>query len=172
MTAAEPALPAPAPGLLASVIVMTSLDDTPLGHVAFLLIAHPPARRGGETPLTIETQMRGLGAALGLATTSEPLPDIGRRLQMQGHQAAILDVGQCDYMLRVPAGSGEWARFVAKGGPVVVALGLDELSPGSDRAKVEEYLAASAVADRLLLGKTYVGAPSGRWVRDRQGGTA
>ncbi|WP_432110770.1 hypothetical protein [Streptomyces sp. YPW6] len=149
----------------------TWLDVTPSGHVAFLLIAHPPARRGDKTPAAIETRMRGLAAALRLAPPSELLPDIGSRLRVHGQTAIILDIDRCDYRLRVPVGSGEWSRFVADGGPVAIALGLDELARGADFAGVEDYLALAAANDRLLMGKTYVRRASCGWVRDRLDGT-
>ncbi|RZU21756.1 hypothetical protein EV567_2261 [Streptomyces sp. BK239] len=171
LTAAERTLPIPDAGLLASVGVLTWLDATPHGYVAFLLIAHPLARRGDETPVAIETRMRGLGASLGLAPASDLLPDIGRRLRMQGQATVILDIDQCDYLLRVPVGAGEWTRFVDEGGPVAVAVGLDELSRGADRDRVEDYLAVTAAGDRLLMGKTCVRHPSGRWPRNHAGGT-
>ncbi|MFF9316588.1 hypothetical protein ACF1BP_07645 [Streptomyces sp. NPDC014735] len=171
LTAAELALPAPDAGLLASVVVMTWLDVTPPGYVAFLLISHPPARRSDETPVVIDTRMRGLGAALRLAPSSELLPDIGGRLRVQGQTAIIFDIDRCDYRLRVPIGLGEWTRFVTDGGPVAVALGLDELARGADFARVEDYLALAAVNDRLLMGKTCVRRPLRGWVRDRMDGT-
>lgn len=171
LTAAEPTLPTPDAGLLASVAVMTWLDVTPPGYVAFLLIAHPPARRSDETPVVIETRMRGLAAALRLAPSSELLPDIGGRLRVQGQTAIIPDIDRCDYRLRVPVGSGEWTRSVADGGPVAIALGLDELDRGADFARVEDYLAPAAVNDRLLMGKTYVRRASRAWVHERLGGT-
>ncbi|MFF3454631.1 hypothetical protein ACFYXH_09900 [Streptomyces sp. NPDC002730] len=46
---------------------------------AFLLPAHPPARRADETAETIEAGMRGLADTLDLAPTSAKVPDVGQR---------------------------------------------------------------------------------------------
>ncbi|MFD9859771.1 hypothetical protein [Streptomyces alboflavus] len=159
MTAAEPLLPTPDAGLLARVGVTTWLENTPLGCVAFLLIVPPPSL-DNESRSVSELRMRGLGAALGLAPTSQVLPDIGPRLRMQGQTAVVVEIDQCDYQLRVPVGTSEWARFVAEGGPVAVALGLDELRRGTDHGGVERYLARTTEAERLLMGKTAVRRPS------------
>lgn len=162
-TAATPPL-APLPptaGLLASVLVSAWVDITPPGAVAFLLLAHPPARRRGDSRSVIQAQMRGLGAALGLAPASEELPDMGSRLIVRGSTAAVLRIDRCAYVLRVPVPAA-WARFVAGGGTVVVSVGLDALARGSDRGAVEEYLTESASTDRLLMGKAHV-RPSGGW---------
>jgi hypothetical protein len=154
LTTSGPEPLTPSPGLLCSVAVTMWLDSTPAGEVAFLLIAHPPARRAGDTPELIGQRMRGLADGLGLAPASQPLPDMGRRLFMHGRTAALLVVDGCNYLLRVPTG-GEWSSFVTDGGPVAVALGLDELATHANRETVEAYLTKCTRGDRLLMGKTY-----------------
>ncbi len=136
---------------------MTWIDVARSGPLAFLLLAHPPARRENETAATIEAHMRGLAGALGLAPATATVPHIGPRLQLQGRGAALLNVDRCDFMLRAPVGV-QWGAFAALGGPVAIAVGLDPRSNGEQDA-VEAYLAASTRADRLLLGTTHVHRP-------------
>lgn len=74
LTANASTPPAPDAGLLTSVSVPTWPDVTRSGHVALLLTVHPPVRRSIETASTTEARVPGLGAALGLAPSSELLP--------------------------------------------------------------------------------------------------
>ncbi|MGI5256989.1 hypothetical protein [Streptomyces angustmyceticus] len=145
-----PASTPPTAGLLATVQVMAWIEVAVSSPLAFLLLAHPPARREKETAETIEAGMRGLADTLDLAPASAKLREIGRSVFLQGRGAVLLDVRGCDFMLRAPVGP-RWAAFVALGGPVVIALGLDPLGNGTQQG-VEAYLAASTRADRLLLG--------------------
>lgn len=161
LTAPEaPTFAPPTAGLLATVQVMAWIDVAASSPLAFLLLAHPPARRGKETAETIAAGMRGLADALDLAPASDKLPDVGQRLLIQGPGAVLLDVRGCEFMLRAPVGP-RWGTFVALGGPVVIALGLDPLANGTQQA-VEAYLAASTRADRLLLGTTHAHRPGAR----------
>lgn len=161
LTAPEtPAAAPPTAGLLATVQVMAWIDVAASSPLAFLLLAHPPARRGKETAETIEAGMRGLADGLDLAPASAKLPDVGQCLLLRGHGAVLLDVHGCEFMLRAPV-DPRWGAFVALGGPVVIALGLDPLGDGAQQA-VEAYLAASTRADRLLLGTTHARRPGAR----------
>ncbi|WP_409471922.1 hypothetical protein [Streptomyces sp. HC307] len=144
---------APSAGLLASVAAWFWIDVTQAGHVAFLLIAHPPERRPDESPQVIEARMRGLAHALTLAEPHKPLPDIGPRLFMYRSADALLSLDDCDYLLHVPIG-GQWARFVCDGGTVTVVVGLDPLAPGSPIEAVDAYITQRVTEGRLLLGKT------------------
>lgn len=56
--------PVPTAGLLASLAAWFWVDPAKVGHTAFLLLAHPPARRKGGSPESIEGHMRGLASAL------------------------------------------------------------------------------------------------------------
>ncbi|MBB4892368.1 hypothetical protein FHS39_001379 [Streptomyces olivoverticillatus] len=47
--------------------------------MAYLFIAHPPARRPNETRESIEKSMRDLGATLGLHPASQQMHYIGDR---------------------------------------------------------------------------------------------
>jgi hypothetical protein len=143
----------PTAGLLAAVVTSTWIDRTPHGDAAFLLVAHPPDRRAAFASVdTVAPQMRGLGEALGLAVAAERLPFIGHRVTVHGDKAAVR-VDGCDYSLGATVGP-RWGRFVADGGPIVIALGLDPLSHGADRATIEAYLGRCTLAGRLLLGIT------------------
>ncbi|MEU8586921.1 hypothetical protein AB0C59_07930 [Streptomyces sp. NPDC048664] len=139
---------------------MAWIDVTVNGPLAFLMLVHPPARRQDETAETIEADMRGLADALDLAPASAKIPDLGSRLRIRGRGTALLDVRGCDFMLKAPVGP-LWCAFVAPGGPVVIALGLDPLGNGTEQA-VEAYLAAGTRADRLLLGATHARPPGTR----------
>lgn len=152
---ADPRPVPPTAGLLASVAAWFWINLTEVGHVAFLLIAHPPERRPGDSAQLIESRMRGLARALSLAEPSEKLPDIGPRLSMHRESLAVLRLDGCGYRLHIPTG-GEWARFVRGGGTVTVAVGLDTLPPHLALDAVEPYVSRSVTAGRLFLGKTRV----------------
>ncbi|MCP3821900.1 hypothetical protein NLX86_28550 [Streptomyces sp. A3M-1-3] len=154
----QPATITPSAGLLASVAAWFWIDPTKVGHVAFLLIAHPPGRRPGESPQMVEARMRGLADALTLAEPAALLPDIGPRLFMHRESDALLRLDGCDYLLHVPIGGG-WARFVCDGGTVTVVVGLDPLPVSSSLEVVDAYITERATQGRLLLGKTRADRP-------------
>lgn len=147
----------PTVDLLRSVLVSTWIDTTPHGHVAFLLVAHPPSSdlQGGGS-LDTERKMRGLAACLSLAPPSALLPDIEGRLTMSGRTEVLVSIVGCGHDLRVPVGT-QWGGFAAAGGPVVVVVGLDPLPGGADRRAVSAYLAEGARSGRLLLGRACTG---------------
>ncbi|WP_328437574.1 hypothetical protein OHA71_10635 [Streptomyces sp. NBC_00444] len=148
-----PSAVTPTAGLLASVAAWFWIDLTQVGHVAFLLLAHPPGRQPCDSPEMVEARMRGLARALTLAEPSQPLPDIGARLFMYRDMDVLLSLDGCDYLLHVPIG-GDWARFVCNGGTVTVAVGLDPLPARSRLEVVDEYVTRRVCESRLLLGKT------------------
>ncbi|GAA2070535.1 hypothetical protein GCM10009801_21350 [Streptomyces albiaxialis] len=155
---------APTPGLLCSVVTTTWIDVTPAGSVAFLLIAHPPPRRSGESAAALREDMRSLGTALGLVSSRCPLPDIGPRLTLHGGKAAIR-VDGCDFLLGTTIGA-TWSDFVAQGGPVVVSLGLAPLPVGADRDAVEAYIGECLATGELMLGAIMSTAPGRRRASD------
>ncbi|WP_405891532.1 hypothetical protein OG427_40100 [Streptomyces sp. NBC_00133] len=142
----------PTAGLLASLGVWFWIDLTEAGQVAFVLLAHPPARRESESPESTEGDMRGLAAALSLADPSARLPDIGPRLVVRG-RSALLSLDGCRAALHVPV-SAEWSGFASAGAPVAVAVGLDPLQPRTPFAAVGPYVSEGAQRGRLFLGKT------------------
>lgn len=148
-----PSAVTPTAGLLASVAAWFWIDLTQVGHVAFLLLAHPPGRQPGDSPEMVEARMRGLAHALSLAEPSQPLPDVGARLFMYRDTDVLLSLDGCDYLLHVPIG-GDWARFVCDGGTVTVTVGLDPLPAGSSIEVVDAYITRRVREGRLLLGKT------------------
>jgi hypothetical protein len=170
MTESSQAFPLPpTAGLLCSVAVSTWIDSTIAGHVAFLLIGRPPVPDPHTTPDTTELQMRGLAKGLGLAPPHALLPDLGTRLFPYESESTsvVITIDDCEHLMRVPIG-GQWFRFVADGGPVVIALGFDRLKPDANREEVETFLADSAITGRLLLGKTHAKQPAPETPPDRR----
>ncbi|WP_103534654.1 hypothetical protein [Streptomyces sp. SM11] len=154
----RPATIAPSAGLLASVAAWFWIDPTKVGHLAFLLIAHPPGLRPGESPQMVEARMRGLADALTLAEPTVLLPDIGSRLFMHQESDVLLRLDGCDYLLHVPIG-GDWVRFVCDGGTVTVVVGPDPLPVSSSLEFVDAYVTERALQGRLRLGKTRAAPP-------------
>ncbi|MDT0451963.1 hypothetical protein [Streptomyces hesseae] len=142
------------PGLLCSVVVSTWVEDTAAGPVAFLLIGHPPARRQGETAESIEQQMLGLSAALGLTGSSEPMRHVGSRVILLGASGALLSITGAPYSLRLPPVGAEWSRMVGEGAPVCILLGLDPIPPYSDEKATQEHLSLWLSHDRIRMGAT------------------
>ncbi|WP_434600106.1 hypothetical protein [Streptomyces sp. A5-4] len=152
LTTPESPLTKPTSDLLTAISALQWIDDTTSGHVAFLLLTHPPSSCPSDPQEHLEAQMRGLAADLGLAAPSAQMPDIGTRLV--AHDADIrLCLPGSGLVLRVPVPAPAWSQFVLNGGPVAVVLGLDPFEPTSDRAQINDYLATRALCDRLLMGK-------------------
>ncbi|MEN2420965.1 hypothetical protein AABB02_23100 [Streptomyces rimosus] len=144
----------PGPGFVAGLVVSTWLDTaSPAGNVAWMLIAHPPPRRPGETPERIENCLRGVADALGLRTASEHVPVIGDRLSVRGPHL-VLDYGHPDFCLRVPRPSTRWAEHVLRDGHVCLVLGLDAIAPGAGPDAIERYLHRATAHGRALIGAT------------------
>lgn len=139
---------APTAGLIASLDVRTWLDHTPNAEVfASVLITHPPARRVGESPQAIAQRMLGVAHALGAASPSAELPDVGARVICR-HGVVALALDGTDYLLRVPK-QAEWAETIANLGQVLVVVGLDPLSAAAHGDQVNEYIAASCHNGRM-----------------------
>jgi anti-sigma regulatory factor (Ser/Thr protein kinase) len=147
----------PSPGLIASLAAWHWIDETAVGSVAFLLLAHSTTTSDVAAD-KVPQAMRAVAACLALGECSMTLPDIGPRLHMHGHDV-FLRLDWCEYLLCVPIG-GRWATFARTGGTVAVAVGLDPLPSHSPQDKVTGYMAASAHAGRLFMGKTRACAPS------------
>ncbi|MFE0107108.1 hypothetical protein [Streptomyces sp. NPDC059009] len=142
----------PTPSLLASLSVAQWVDATPNGHVAFLLVTHPPKADTADVGSCIEASMRGLASELGLAPPSSLMPDVSNRLSI-ARDCIMLSLAESRLTFCVSIRNTEWGDFVRGGGPVAIVVGLDPLSPTTERTEINEYLATGATADRLLVGK-------------------
>ncbi|KWT60511.1 hypothetical protein ADL21_18565 [Streptomyces albus subsp. albus] len=148
--------PVPGPGFIAGLVVSTWLDTaSPAGNVAWMLIAHPPPRRPGETAERVEGCLLGMANGLGLRAASGRVPDIGERLSVRGPHF-VLDYGHPDFCLRVPRPSVRWAEHVRGGVPVCLVIGLDAIAFGAGRDVIEGYVDRSTVRDRAYVGATAV----------------
>ncbi|MEV5594096.1 hypothetical protein [Streptomyces sp. NPDC052496] len=153
----------PGPGFVAGVVVSTWLDTaSPAGTIAWLLIAHPPPRRPGETAGRIEAGLRGMAGALGLRAASRHVPVVGDRLTARGPHLA-LDYGHPDFCLRVPRPAPRWLGYVLNGGAVCLVVCLDAIAAGAGPGLIEERLRRTAERDRVLVGATGLrhGGPRG-----------
>ncbi|MEV7281027.1 hypothetical protein [Streptomyces sp. NPDC093111] len=146
--------PIPGPGFVATLLTSTWLttpeDADPLG---WLLVAHAGARRAGETPQSVEASLMGMAETLCLAPAARTLRNCGERLIVRAG-AAALHYGHPTTVLRLSHTARSWMTHVSRGGPVVIALGLDPIPPGAGRDAVEEYLHRAARAGRVHLGAT------------------
>ncbi|MEV5983525.1 hypothetical protein AB0L85_00660 [Streptomyces sp. NPDC052051] len=146
--------PVPGPGFMATLLTTTWLDSTEdLGDVAWVLIAHTGARRRGETPETIETNLMGIVDALGLSPMSETLPNVGGRLVVRTGITAV-HYGHPRYVLRLPRASQRRTTHVALGGPAVIAVGLAPAPPGAGQDGIDKYLWSSGSNGRVYTGAT------------------
>lgn len=129
--------------LLNSVAAWTWVADTGFGPMAFLLVAHPERLEG--------RRLEGLADAMGLGSPKVRLRDTGERVTLFGCTNAAVHLDGCDHLMQVSVGD-HWSRLVADGGPVALLVGLDPLPRRAPRERVEPYLAATALADRLRMG--------------------
>lgn len=140
--------PTPTADFISSLASWTWLEDTAVGPVAFLLLAHPQA--GAVSP-----QLAGLADGLGLAPPGRSLPDTGERVTLRGRNRCAVLVDGCRHLVEVEVGD-HWAQFVRAGGPVALLVGLAPLARCSPRDEVESYLGRAALGDRLRLGTARV----------------
>ncbi|WP_030678991.1 hypothetical protein [Streptomyces rimosus] len=148
--------PIPGAGFIAGLVVSTWLDAaSPVGSMAWILIAHPPPRRPGESTEGIETSLRSMADALGLRAASGRIPVVGDRLSARGAHL-VLDYGHPEFCLRVPRPSARWTEHALGGGHVCLVLGLDAIAPGAGPDVIERYLCRATARDRILLGATAV----------------
>ncbi len=144
--------PVPGPGFVAGLVVSTWLDTaSPAGNVAWMLIAHPPPRRPGETVERVEGCLLGMANGLGLCAASGRVPDIGDRLTVRGPHL-VLDYGHPDFCLRVPRPTVRWVEYALGGGQVCLVLGLDAIGPGAGPEAIDRYLHRVTARDRALVG--------------------
>ncbi|MEU9792662.1 hypothetical protein AB0E27_18890 [Streptomyces sparsogenes] len=156
--------PVPTPGLIASLNPRLWLDHTIGGEVfAALLLTHPAPQLEDVDPVEIERTMHRVAASLGLAPRDQGLMDVGERLTVHKGGVILLHFDGAQYALRLPA-HPRWAQTIAGFGKVLLAVGLDELSPVASPAEIDEYIEAGGETGRLLVGLARV-ADSPRTIR-------
>lgn len=149
---AESAPSAPTPGLIASLNARLWLDHTLGGQVfTALLLTHPTSQIEDVDPATVERSMRGVAVSLGVVPRDQGLADVGERLTVHQGGVILLHFDASKYGLRLPA-HPRWAQAISGFGQVLLAVGLDELSPVASRAEVDEYIEAGGETGRLLVG--------------------
>ncbi len=136
--------PIPTAGFISSLASWTWMEDTAVGPVAFLLLAHPQAG-------SVSVQLTGLADGLGLAPPGRLLPDTGERVILRGRNRCAVLVDDCRHLVEVEVGN-RWAEFVRTGGPIAVLVGLAPLARCASRDDVESYLGRAALANRLRVG--------------------
>ncbi|MFF1356004.1 hypothetical protein [Streptomyces sp. NPDC058297] len=146
---AAPTPRVPTPGLIASLSVRPWIDHTADGTgFAPVLITHPPARRDADTAAAISQRMLSVARALGAAPPRATLPYVGERVAV--HNGIVLvRLDGSEHMLTMRA--GRWAQVIVEIGQVLLAVGLDPLSPGACGADVDEYIECSGKAGRLYF---------------------
>ncbi|MEN3585319.1 hypothetical protein AAH978_14335 [Streptomyces sp. ZYX-F-203] len=152
LTRLPQSLAVPEMGLLTGLSTWTWPGTTPDGrHVAHVLLAHRPSRASHDTPAVIEARMRHLAECLGgLARAEDPVPDLHGRLKIIGSQM-LLHFPGARWGLRLPT-HPSWTRLVHDAGHAALILGLDPLWQSADASRLDTYLGAALVADRLLFG--------------------
>lgn len=149
---AASAPPVPTPGLIASLNARLWLDHTLGGQVfTALLLTHPTSPLDDVDPVKVERTMRGVAASLSVAPRDQGLADVGERITIHPRGQILLHFDGSQYALRLPA-HPRWAQAIAGFGRVLLAVGLDELSPVASRAEVDEYIEAGGQNGRLLVG--------------------
>ncbi|MET7362405.1 hypothetical protein ABZS76_28795 [Streptomyces sp. NPDC005562] len=156
MTTDQLAPAVPTPGVIASLSVRPWVDHTSDGRgFAPMLITHPTPRRDDDTAAVIESRMRSVVHALGAAPADRTLPDAGERIAV--HDGVVLvRLDGTPHALTTRA--GHWGRMITEIGHVLLAVGLDPLSPAAVGPEVDEYLITSTRSGRLYFAATSVAA--------------
>lgn len=149
--------PVPTPGVIASLRARTWIrikTDGDVEEYNLLLITSgmPRDRTEGGT----ELQMRGVAAALGLAGTSELIPDVGERVVLRRGDLLIRFDGT-DYAMRLRLPT-EHTEAMAQLGRMLLAVGLDPLDPHADLAAADTYIDEATRAGRMYFGSARVSA--------------
>ncbi|MEU6145681.1 ATP-binding protein [Streptomyces sp. NPDC047081] len=146
-------------GLFASLGVWTWIGADAHGDpLGIVLLAHPSARRPGETAERIEQQMRALADAFGLVEAGKQLTDIGPRATIHRGARILLRPEDSPFGVQVPA-HPRLARLLTERGELAVAIGLDPLAIGASLGEVDLYVDRGLAANRLLLGCAQAVAP-------------
>ncbi|MGW5097088.1 hypothetical protein ACWEQ1_19265 [Streptomyces nodosus] len=156
MTADQLAPAVPTPGVIVSLSVRPWVDHTSDGRgFAPMLITHPEPRRDDDTAAAIESRMLSVAHALGAAPAHKTLPDAGERVAVHNDVVLVrLDGTPHGLITR----AGHWGRVITEIGHVLLAVGLDPLSPAAVGPEVDEYLVASMNAGRLYFAAASVTA--------------
>lgn len=144
--------PVPTPGLIASLSARVWLDHTLGGEVfTALLLTFPAPQFEDVDRAEVERTMRGVAVSLGVAPRDLVLAHTGERITVRDGGLILLHFDGSPYALRLPAHS-RWAQVIRGFGQVLLAVGLDELSPVASRAEIDEYMEAGGGTGRLLVG--------------------
>ncbi|MEU3124167.1 hypothetical protein ABZ696_28355 [Streptomyces albidoflavus] len=120
-----------------------------------MLITHPTLLRDDDTAAVIESRMRSVAHALGAAPADRTLPDVGERIAVH-NDVVLVRLDGTPHLLTTHAGN--WGRVITEIGHVLLAVGLDPLSPAAVGPEVDEYLVASMNAGRLYFAAASVAA--------------
>ncbi|MCX4705631.1 hypothetical protein [Streptomyces sp. NBC_01373] len=147
----------PTAGLIASLNVRTWLDHTMNNDVfSVLLLTYPAPQFEDVDAAAVERTMLGVAASLGATPAGdEPVPRVGARVIIRDSDAFVSFVG-CPYALKVS--HPRWAQAIGGLGQVLLAVGLDELSPVASRAEVDEYVTAAGACGRMHVALADVGS--------------
>ncbi|MEU5108460.1 hypothetical protein AB0H07_40430 [Streptomyces sp. NPDC021354] len=144
--------PVPTPGLVASLKPRLWLANTPDAELfTALLITYPAPQIEDADPAEIERTMRVVAASLGVAPRDQGLVTVGERITVHSGGVILLHFDGSQYGLRIPA-HPRWAEAICGFKRVLLAVGLDELSPVASPAEVDEYIEAGGEHGRLLMG--------------------
>lgn len=146
MTATEQL--APGAGDIASLSVRPWVDRIGDQGFAPMLITHPTPRRDVDTAAVIESRMFRVTQALGAAPAHETLPDAGERIAVQ-NGVVLVRLDGTPHSLTTRAGN--WGRVICEIGHVLLAVGLDPLSPSATGVEVNDYITTSVKANRLYF---------------------
>ncbi|MFE0132951.1 hypothetical protein ACFWY6_15480 [Streptomyces sp. NPDC059037] len=159
VTPARTPVPTISPALLASLSAWTWIGADRAGQpLGIVLLAHPPARRRGETPESIEHDMRQLADALALVEADKPLTDSGPRVTRHPGARLLIHPAGSQYGIEIPT-HPRLVRLLTDRNELAVALGLDPLVRGASQAAADQYIDTGLPRGRLMFGRACT-APS------------
>lgn len=162
-------IPAPTPGLIASLNARSRLDYNAQGRTyASLLITYAAPQFEDTDPAEVERLMLGVAYGLGAVPAVLPGTAPGRAPSFSVDRVSVARSGETlvhfdgtPWSLRV-ARSPTWTRVMAGIGQALLVVGLDELSPVASAAEIDEYIESSGAADRLYATVSSVADGPGR----------
>ncbi|AQW55313.1 hypothetical protein ACIQPP_05695 [Streptomyces violaceusniger] len=151
-----PDLPPLTAGLIARINVRTWLDHTADDNVfSVMMLTYPAPQFEDVNAHAIERTMRGVAASLGAVPFGQPLPAVGARVVASGGEALVWFSG-CPWALKLT--HPRWVRTINKFGRVLLAVGLDELSPVASKSEVDEYIEGARQCGRMHVALADVGS--------------